>query len=86
MDSMVSHMSVSDWGGNRPYPMHSMCDIALNSAHEYCSSQNACCKTRLISANWQTAQRILLQNVLKDGAFPDVLNEPQHDIDESCGS
>lgn len=22
-----------------PYPMHSICDIALNNAHEYCSSQ-----------------------------------------------
>lgn len=41
MDSMVSHMSVSDCGGKRPYPMHSMCDMALNSAQEYCSSQNA---------------------------------------------
>lgn len=36
-------MSVNDCGGNLPYPMHSMCDIALNRAHEYCSNQNASC-------------------------------------------
>lgn len=29
-----------------PYPMHSMCDMALNKAHEYCSSQYASCKVR----------------------------------------
>ena len=40
MLSMVSHMSVKDCGGNLPYPMQSMCDMALKRAHEYCSSQN----------------------------------------------
>ena len=28
MESMVSHMSVSDCGGNLPYPMHNMWDMA----------------------------------------------------------
>ncbi len=44
MLSMVSHMSHRLCGGNRPYPMHNICDMALNSAQEYCSNQYASCK------------------------------------------
>ena len=40
---IVSHTSVVLCGGKRPYPIHSMCERALNSAHVYCSVQWARC-------------------------------------------
>ena len=35
MLTIVSHTSVVFWGGNRPKPMQSMCEKALNNAQEY---------------------------------------------------
>ena len=40
---MVIHTSVVFCGGQRPKPMHSMCEIDLNSAHEYCVPTVAFC-------------------------------------------
>ena len=40
---MVSHTSVTFCGGHLPKPMHSMWDMALKSAHEYCSKTGTFC-------------------------------------------
>lgn len=38
---IVSQVSDMFCGGNLPYPIHNMCDKALNSANVYCSAQCA---------------------------------------------
>lgn len=39
IEIMVNQRSTIVFGGCCPYPMHNICDIALNKAHEYCSYQ-----------------------------------------------
>lgn len=40
---IVTHTSVVFCGGNRPNPMHSICEMALNTAQEYCTPTLAFC-------------------------------------------
>ena len=49
MLSMVSHMSVSDWGGNLPYPMHNMWDIACIGDEKY--------KGKIQKGGWRDRER-----------------------------